>query len=39
MVSTVMTLMPGETLLELGFWSLGEDVQNVIRGKFLVALK
>jgi hypothetical protein len=34
-----MTLMPGETLLDLGFWSLGAEEQEVIRAAFLRVLK
>ena len=38
-VITVMTLMPGKTLLDLGFWSLTLDEQNAIRAAFLTTLR
>ncbi|KAK0100931.1 hypothetical protein ONS95_007374 [Cadophora gregata] len=38
LVITVMTLMPGKTLLELGFWSLKSDEQDTIRNAFLTTL-
>jgi len=38
-VITVMTLMPGKTLLDLGFWSLTSDEQNTIRAAFLTTLR
>ncbi|KAH6707921.1 hypothetical protein BKA61DRAFT_615956 [Leptodontidium sp. MPI-SDFR-AT-0119] len=39
LVITIMTLMPGVTLLDLGFWSLTSDEQEIIRAAFLKALK
>ncbi|PVH83661.1 hypothetical protein DL98DRAFT_569424 [Cadophora sp. DSE1049] len=39
LVITVMTLMPGKTLLDLGFWSLTSDEQDMIRAAFLTTLK
>lgn len=35
----VMTLMPGKSLLDLGFWGLGLQQQEEIRRAFLTALK
>ncbi|KAH7407468.1 hypothetical protein BKA64DRAFT_721277 [Cadophora sp. MPI-SDFR-AT-0126] len=39
LVITIMTLMPGKTLLDLGFWSLTSDEQDTIRDAFLTTLK
>lgn len=35
----VMTLMPGEDLLTLKFWSMPEPQQEEIRDAFVLALK
>ncbi|CZT11050.1 uncharacterized protein RCO7_10171 [Rhynchosporium graminicola] len=39
LVITIMTLMPGKTLLDLGFWSLPLEVQTLIRTAFLATLR
>ncbi|KAL2065206.1 hypothetical protein VTL71DRAFT_2875 [Oculimacula yallundae] len=39
LIITVMTLMPGKSLLDLSFWSLASDVQESIRAAFMVTLK
>lgn len=36
---TIMTLMPGKDLLDLGFWSMPVDEQGEIRAAFKAALK
>ncbi|KAG4429664.1 hypothetical protein IFR05_014851 [Cadophora sp. M221] len=39
LIITIMTLMPGNTLLDLGFWGLTSDEQETIRTAFIAALK
>lgn len=38
-VYTVMTLMPGQNLKDLGFWSMPEALQQEIRDAFLPVIK
>ncbi|KAH7323477.1 hypothetical protein BKA65DRAFT_598089 [Rhexocercosporidium sp. MPI-PUGE-AT-0058] len=38
-VITIMTLMSGKTLLDLGFWGMTADEQESIRAAFLIVLK
>ena len=39
MIYTIMTLMPGQGLLDFGFWGTTEDEREKIRGIFMKKLR
>lgn len=38
-IYTIMTLMPGQTLWDMGYWSLSDDQREAVIASFLIKLK